>query len=120
MKGISIFTYLIKVISCFLNEISGLSFKYIFLSYSTCQKNNYFYLKNYDTRQTRQYSTKLNMIHSSTQFCCTPLTCHCHSSYTSFVLETSILPPPPSTFFQNISTSLSPRSSERRHHGSQC
>ena len=47
------------------------------------------------------------MIHFSTKTCCTPLICHCQSSQTHFVLETSILLPPPSAFFQNISTSLS-------------
>ena len=31
--------------------------------------------------------------------------CRCQSSYTSYVLETSILLPPPSILFQNISTS---------------
>ena len=60
------------------------------------------------------------MIHSSTKYCCTPLTCQCQSFQTPFVLETSILLPPPSAFFQNISTSLSARSSELRHNGSQC
>ena len=33
------------------------------------------------------------------------MTRYCHSSYTSFGLETSILLPPPSILFQNISTS---------------
>ena len=45
IKGILIFTYLFKIKSCFLNEISGLSFKYEILSYSTRQKDNYFYQK---------------------------------------------------------------------------
>ena len=45
IEGILIFIYLFKVQSCFLNEISGLSFKYKTLSFSTCQKDNYFYQK---------------------------------------------------------------------------
>ena len=56
------------------------------------------------------------MIHSSTQFCCTSLTLYCHSSYTSFVLETSILLPP-SILFQNISTSPFSSSTGLSRHG---
>ena len=59
------------------------------------------------------------MIHSSTQFCCTPVTRYCHSSYISFVLETSILLPPPSILFQNISTSPFSSSTGLSRHGPQ-
>ena len=48
------------------------------------------------------------MIHSSTfLYIVLRFYCRCQISYTSFVLEASILLPPPSAFFQNISTSLS-------------
>ena len=52
------------------------------------------------------------MINFSTTYVEHLLTCCCQLSYTSVVLETSILRPPPSAFFQNISTSLSSRSQD--------
>ena len=55
------------------------------------------------------------MIHFSTTFVVHLLTCCCQISYTSVVLETSFLLPPPSTIFQNISTSL-PSHSQDFHH----
>ena len=48
------------------------------------------------------------MIHFSTFFVVQLLTRCCQFSYTSFVLDTSILLPPPSTFIQNNPTSISP------------
>ena len=115
------FYLLIQRKSLLLNEISGLFFKYTNFSYSTSQKLTiFFYSKHYNTRHTRQYKITLHMIHYSTQFCCTYLTSYCHSSYTFFVLETSILPPPSSKFFQNIPTSLSLYSSNSCPHGSKC
>ena len=50
------------------------------------------------------------MIHFSTIYIVHLLTRYCQFSYTSVVLETSILLPPPSIFFQKISNSLSSHS----------
>ena len=72
-----------------------------------------------DILKTKYNSTK-NMIHFSTLLDVHPLTRYCQFSYTSVVLETSILLPPPAIFFQNISTPFSSHSSELRHNGSQC
>ena len=55
------------------------------------------------------------MIHFSTIFVEHHLTRSCQLSYTSVVLETSILLPPPSVLFQNVYTPPS----ELRRHGSQ-
>ena len=55
------------------------------------------------------------MIHFSTTFVVHLLTCCCQFSYTSVVLKTSIFLPPPSTFLQNISTSLSSHSQDFNH-----
>ena len=55
------------------------------------------------------------MIHFSTNFVLHLLTCCCQFSYTSVVLETTILLPPPSAFFHNISTSLSSHSQDFHH-----
>ena len=55
------------------------------------------------------------MIHFSTTFVVHLLTFCCQFSYTSIVLETSIILRPPSTFFQNISTSLSSHSQDFHH-----
>ena len=59
------------------------------------------------------------MIHFSTIFVEHLLTHYCQFSYTSVVLETSILLPPPAIFFQNISNPIYQHSSELRHNGSQ-
>ena len=56
------------------------------------------------------------MIHYNTLFLVHPLTGSRQISYNSVVSETSILLPPPSVLFQNVSTP----SSELRRHGSQC
>ena len=45
IKGIFPFAYFFKIKIFLLNEISGLSFTYNILSYSTCQTDNYFYQK---------------------------------------------------------------------------
>ena len=66
-------------------------------------------------QDTRRYSTKLHMKHYSTFLYGTSLLCRCQISYTSCVLETSILLPPPSMLFQNISTSPSSSSRLYRH-----
>ena len=55
-----------------------------------------------------------NMIHSSTISVVHLFTRCCQLSHTSVGLETSILLPPPSVFFQNISTPIS--SQDVYHH----
>ena len=58
------------------------------------------------------------MIHSSTFLYMVLLFyCRCQISYTPCVLETSILLPPPSILFQNISTSSSSSSTAHSRHG---
>ena len=47
------------------------------------------------------------------------LYCRCQISYTSCVLETSFLLPPPSILFENISTSPSSSSTGLYRHGPQ-
>ena len=56
------------------------------------------------------------MIHFSSIFVVHLLTSCCQFSYTSFVLETYILLPPPSTFFQNTFTPRLPNSQDFHHH----
>ena len=55
------------------------------------------------------------MIHFSTNFVVHLLTSCCRFSYTSVVLETSILLPPPSTFVQNTFSPRSPYSQDLHH-----
>ena len=69
-------------------------------------------------QDTRRYSTKLRMIQYTTFLYMVLLFyCRCRISYTPCVLETSILLPPPSILFQNISNSSS--STGHSRHGPQ-